>query len=195
MERHSHRRLHALLTLALSSIRHDRWLLALLRQEQLWVLMDSEGVTTRILPLGGISARCLDERRPVVIRRPPDGVAGPASILYAPLGLGKRSASGLLAVGTFADHHYTRREVEYVAALAKACLAPVAALDQEGLDDRELAVARLAAQGLSVTEACAALGVNREQPRQVLGTWRQGSALGSPGRLADSWPLASAASG
>lgn len=190
---HYRRRLHALLTLALSVIRQDRWLLALLSGGWLRVLMDSEGVTSRTLPLGGTGARCLRERRPIVVRRPPAEITGPASLVYAPIGLGRRPPCGLLALGTFADHRYTPREVEYVAALAMACMAPVAALDKLGLDDWELAT-RLAAQGLSPQEASAVLGIDRKPARRFGDVTGLRLAANSRGPVPEARPLVSATS-
>ena len=56
------------------------------------------------------------------------------------------------------------------------------------LSQRELAVARLIAQGLSLTETSAALQVELDAARGLVGRVLRKLALRSPGQLVDAWP-------
>lgn len=190
---------------AMALIRQDRWLLGALREGKLKVLADSSPELhrpyrrTRLLTQ--LARRCLHERRPLTVSSlgccgteacsPPDAdweLEWPA-LLYAPVGMPGQRPVGLLIVGARSSHWYQQHEIDYAAALATTLTSVVLALSGPlaRLDEHELEAARLIAQGLSLPETSVALGLGRDDARDLVDRVLRKLSLRSPGQLVDTW--------
>jgi DNA-binding CsgD family transcriptional regulator len=197
-------KLHLQLDQVMTLVRQDRWLLGALREGKLRVLADSspepDRPYRRTRPLSHLARRCLHERRPLSVASVVSGPAEPGrpadweldwpALLYAPVGLPSQRPIGLLLVGSRCDHWYQQHEADYLAALGVSLSGLVLTLSGPltRLNRRELDVARLIAQGLSISETSAALKVGVDDARDLVGTVLRKLSLRSPGQLADSWP-------
>src|SRR5438270_299264 len=96
-----------------------------------------------------------------------DGELDWPALLYAPVGLPRQRPLGLLVIGSRACHWYTQQDIDYAAALGVTLSGLMLSLGGPltRLSQRELAVARLIAQGLSLTETSAALQVELDAAR------------------------------
>jgi DNA-binding CsgD family transcriptional regulator len=192
---------------AMALVRQDRWQLGAVRDGKLKVLADSSPDSHRPFrhtrSLSALARRCLYERRALTVasvaavaQNAGDTAAVPdwemdwPALLYAPVGIPGRRPVGLLITGSRTDHWYQQPEVDYVAALAVTMTGLVLSLGGPltRLNRRELAAARLIAQGLSVPETSAALELGAEDARRLIGGVLRKLALRSPGQLVDSWP-------
>jgi DNA-binding CsgD family transcriptional regulator len=189
---------------AMTLVRQDRWLVGAVREGKLKVIADSspdpDRPYRRTRPLSHLARRCLHERRPLTLSAvaeldPSIASAGDwemdwPALLYAPVGLPAQRPAGLLVVGSRTDHWYQQPEIDYVAALGVTLSSLVLALGGPltRLDQRELAMARLIAQGCSVAETSTALHLGLDEARELVGGVLRKLALRSPGELADVWP-------
>jgi DNA-binding CsgD family transcriptional regulator len=191
---------------ALALVRQDRWLVGAVRDGKLRVVADSSPEPHRpyrhTRPLTHLARRCLHERRPLTVASIP-GVAEPPpqsapapdweldwpALLYAPVGMPGRRPLGLLVLGSRDHHWYTQPEIDYAAALGVTLSGLL--LPHGGpltrLGGRELAVARLVAEGLSLTETAAAMDVDLDEARALVGRVLRRLSVRSPGQLADVW--------
>ncbi len=167
------------LGLALSVIRHDRWVLGFLRGGRLQPIAASE-ISRRFLQthaLMPLSRRALYERKPVVInsvieRDDADSeydweLDWPA-ILYAPVGELGRRPIGLLIVGCRRVHWYTEEDVAHAHTLGLSLAPMVAALrgPLSRFNDSETAVAHLLSHGFSIQEIARAMKTDDSQARE-----------------------------
>jgi len=131
------------LGLALSSLRHDRWVLGYLRGGTMQPIAASE-ISRRLLEshtLMPLSRRALFERKPAVVNSVVDAAAGEndydweldwPAILYAPVGeLGQRPI-GLLIVGCRTDHWYGDEDIAFAHTLGFSLAPMVSALRGPG---------------------------------------------------------------
>jgi len=168
------------LGLALSVLRHDRWVLGFLRGGRMQPIAASE-ISRRFLEshtLMPLSRRALYERKPMVINSVVerdditieyDWEMDWPAILYAPVGdLGQRPI-GLLIVGCRRDHWYSEEEVAHAFTLGLSLAPMVAALrgPLSRFNDSETAVAHLLSHGFSIPEISRAMGTDERQAR----TW------------------------
>jgi DNA-binding CsgD family transcriptional regulator len=184
------------LELALSIIRHDRWVLGFLRGGRLQPIAASE-ISRRFLDthaLMPLSRRALFERKPVVINsvieREGDSdefdweLDWPA-IIYAPVGdLGRRPI-GLLIVGCRHDHWYTEDDVAHAYTLGLSLAPMVAALrgPLSRFNDSETAVAHLLSHGFSLQEIARAMNADEQQARAWVESVTRKLETVSPGDL------------
>jgi DNA-binding CsgD family transcriptional regulator len=189
---------------AMALVPHDRWLLGAVRDGKLKVLADSspepDRPYRRTRSLTHLGRRCLHERRPLTVSSiaEPTPSAEPAedweldwpALLYAPVGLPGQRPLGLVIVGARTRHWYSQPEVDYVAAVGVTASGLVLSLTGPltRLSGRELETARLIAEGLSLPETSAALRVDLDQARALVGCVLRKLSLRSPGQLADAWP-------
>jgi DNA-binding CsgD family transcriptional regulator len=167
------------LGLALSIIRHDRWLLGFLRGGRLQPIAASE-ISRRFLeshPLMPLSRRALYERKPLVMNsvverddeatNEYDWEMDWPTLLYAPVGeIGQRPI-GLLIIGCRRDHWYTDDDVTHAYTLGLSLAPMVAALrgPLSRLNDAETAVAHLLGHGFSSQEIARAMNTDDHQAR------------------------------
>jgi DNA-binding CsgD family transcriptional regulator len=166
------------LGLALSFVRHDRWVLGFLRGGRLQPIAASE-ISRRFLEthaLMPLSRRALYERKPVVINsvieRDDAGdeydweLDWPA-ILYAPVGELGRRPIGLLIIGCRRDHWYTEEDIANAHTLGLSLAPMVAALrgPLSRFNDGETAVAHLLSHGFSIQEITRAMNIDERQAR------------------------------
>lgn len=169
------------LGLALSTIRHDRWVLSYLRGGCMQPIAASE-IYRRLFArhaLMPLARRALYERRPIVVNSvvEPDGADSDSdweldwpAILYAPVGeLGKRPI-GLVVVGCRRDHWYTERDVAYAVTLGVSLGPMVAALRGPlgRLTESEMVAAQLLSHGFSCPEVARAMGIAEAQGRLLI---------------------------
>ena len=169
------------LGLALSSVRHDRWVLGYLRGGCLQPIAASE-ISRRFLrsrPLMPLSRRALYEQKPVVVNtvfRNDESSTGydweldwPA-ILYAPVGQRAHRPIGLLVIGCRADHWYSDEDVDYAHSLGHMLAPLVAALrgPMSRLSEVESEVAHLLSCGLSAPEIARAIRVDERHARTLV---------------------------
>jgi DNA-binding CsgD family transcriptional regulator len=187
---------------AMALVRQDRWLLGAVRASRLKVLADSKPdhhrPYRRTRRLTHLARRSLLERRPVTVsavsEMAEDGrgdweMDWPA-LLYAPIGLPRCRPTGLLIVGTREPYWYPTHEIEYVAAIAVTLTGFVLTLGGplHRLSGRELETARLVSRGLSLGEVSAALEVDLDEARTLIGEVLRKLAVRSPSELSDAWP-------
>ncbi len=169
------------LGLALSAVRHDRWVLGYLRGGCLQPIAASE-VSRKFLqsrPLMPLSRRALYEKRPMVINtviENPVTTTGydweldwPA-ILYAPVGDMDQRPIGLLTIGCRRDHWYTDEDVAYAYTLGFSLATLVAALrgPMSRLNESETEVAHLLSHGLSTQEIARAIHTSHGHARALV---------------------------
>ncbi|HSS62574.1 MAG TPA: GAF domain-containing protein [Candidatus Limnocylindrales bacterium] len=171
------------LGLALSALRHDRWVLGFLRGGCMQPIAASE-ISRRSLqsrPLMPLSRRALFEKRPVVINtvferhEPPnesDWELDWRAILYVPVGELDRRPIGLLVIGCRSDHWYTEDDVAYAATLGFSLGPLVAALRGPlgHLSETETEVAHLLSHGLSIQEIGRAMHIDERYARTLVET-------------------------
>ncbi|TMC53338.1 MAG: hypothetical protein E6J20_06650 [Chloroflexi bacterium] len=168
------------LGLALSAVRHDRWVLGYLRGGCLQPIAASE-ISRKFLqsrPLMPLSRRALYEKRPMVINtvieNPVTSVGydweldWPA-ILYAPVGEIDQRPIGLMIIGCRRDHWYTEDDVAYALTLGFSLATLVAALrgPMSRLTESEAEVAHLLSHGLSTDEIARAIHTSRGHARAL----------------------------
>lgn len=168
------------LGLALSAVRHDRWVLGYLRGGCLQPIAASE-ISRKFLqsrPLMPLSRRALYEKRPMVINtviENPVTTTGydweldwPA-ILYAPVGEMDQRPIGLLTIGCRRDHWYTDEDVNYAYTLGLSLASLVAALrgPMSRLTESETEVAHLLSHGLSTQEIARAIHTSHGHARAL----------------------------
>lgn len=168
------------LGLALSAVRHDRWVLGYLRGGCLQPIAASE-ISRKFLqsrPLMPLSRRALYEKRPMVINtviENPVTTTGydweldwPA-ILYAPVGEMDQRPIGLLTIGCRRDHWYTDEDVNYAYTLGFSLASLVAALrgPMSRLTESETEVAHLLSHGLSTQEIARAIHTSHGHARAL----------------------------
>lgn len=202
---------------ALALLRQDRWLLAALRDGKLKVLADSSPELhrpyRRTRQLTHLARRCLHERRPLTVSslgtapaapsercgtpEPPDWEMEWPALLYIPVGMPGQRPVGLLIAGARTGHWYRQREIDYAAALGVTLTGLVLALSGPlaRLSRRELEVARLVAQGLSLPETSIALGLPPIAARDLVDRVLRKLSVRSPGQLADRWTRLEPAAG
>jgi DNA-binding CsgD family transcriptional regulator len=196
---------------AIALVRQDRWLVGAVRSGKLKVLTDSSPEPSRpyrrTRPLTHLARRSLHERRPLTVSAvvehgeppgpPADWELDWPALLYAPVGLPGQRPVGLLIVGSRVHHWYSQQEIDYVAALGVTLSGLVLSLSGRltRLTERELEAARLIAQGLSLSETSAALRVDPEETRTLVGHVLRKLSLRSPGQLADAWSRVEALAG
>lgn len=189
---------------AMALVRQDRWLLGAVRHGRLKVLADSSPdhhrPYRRTRPLTHLARRSLLERRPLTVSAvselgDPSGGRGDwemdwPALLYAPIGLPRYRPTGLLIVGTRESYWYPPHEIEYVAAIAVTLTGFVLTLGGplHRLSGRELETARLISQGLSLTEISAALEVDADEARNLVGCVLRKLSVRSPSEVTDAWP-------
>ena len=169
------------LGLALSAVRHDRWVLGYLRGGCLQPIAASE-ISRKFLqsrPLMPLSRRALYEKRPTVINtviENPVTTTGydweldwPA-ILYAPVGEMDQRPIGLLTIGCRRDHWYTDEDVAYAYTLGFSLASLVAALrgPMSRLNESETEVAHLLSHGLSTQEIARAIHTSHGHARALV---------------------------
>jgi DNA-binding CsgD family transcriptional regulator len=169
------------LGLALSAVRHDRWVLGYLRGGCLQPIAASE-ISRKFLqsrPLMPLSRRALYEKRPMVINtvlENPVTTTGydweldwPA-ILYAPVGEMDQRPIGLLTIGCRRDHWYTDEDVNYAYTLGFSLASLVAALrgPMSRLNETETEVAHLLSHGLSTQEIARAIHTSQGHARALV---------------------------
>src|SRR5438876_6289836 len=158
------------LGLALTAVRHDRWVLGYLRGGCMQPIAGSE-ISRKFLqsrPLMPLSRRALYDKRPMVINTVIDNpitsvgydweLDWPA-ILYAPVGEMDQRPIGLLILGCRRDHWYTEEDVHYAASLGITSAPMVAALrgPLARLTEIESGVAQLLSHGLSESQIARAI--------------------------------------
>jgi DNA-binding CsgD family transcriptional regulator len=161
------------LGLALSSVRHDRWVLGYLRGGCLQPIAGSE-MSRKFLhsrPLMPLARRALFEQKPTVINtvfRNEESSIGydweldwPA-ILYAPVGQRGHRPIGLLIIGCRSDHWYPDDDVAYAQSLGYMVAPMVTALrgPMSRLTEAQSEVAHLLGYGLSAQEIARAIKVD-----------------------------------
>ena len=161
------------LGLALSSVRHDRWVLGYLRGGRLQPIAGSE-LSRKLLrsrPLMPLSRRALYEQKPVVVNTVvKDGEPTNAydweldwpALLYAPVGERGHRPIGLLVIGCRSDYWYSDDDVAYAYSLGSMLAPMVGALrgPMSRLNEAETEVANLMSYGLSVPEIACAIRVD-----------------------------------
>ncbi|MDQ6637949.1 MAG: hypothetical protein M3Y62_09225 [Candidatus Dormibacteraeota bacterium] len=130
----------SLLSWALRPIRHDRWLVAALRDQRLRTVAqsqpDPDNPYRQLRELQPPAWRCLLSAQTTCVTRcgvSAGTVAGPReweldspAILYAPVGLPGQRAEGLLILANLRPHTYGTCEIRYVSLLAQGLLRWVA---------------------------------------------------------------------
>ena len=169
------------LGLALSSVRHDRWVLGYLRGGCLEPVAGSE-INRRFLrrrPLMPLSRRALYEQKPMVVNtvfRSDESSIGydweqdwPA-LLYAPVGQRGHRPIGLLIIGCRSDHWYSDEDVAYAYSLGHLLAPLVTALrgPMSRLTEAESEVAHLLSCGLSAPEIARAIRIDDRQARTLV---------------------------
>jgi len=169
------------LGLALSSLRHDRWVLGYLRGGTMQPIAASE-ISRRLLEshtLMPLSRRALFERKPAVVNSVVDAAAGEndydweldwPAILYAPVGeLGQRPI-GLLIVGCRTDHWYGDEDIAFAHTLGFSLAPMVSALrgPLSRFNHRETMAAQLLSHGFSVAEVARAMDVGEPVARSLV---------------------------
>ena len=169
------------LGLALSSLRHDRWVLGYLRGGTMQPIAASE-ISRRLLEshtLMPLSRRALFERKPAVVNSVVDAAAGEndydweldwPAILYAPVGeLGQRPI-GLLIVGCRTDHWYGDEDIAFAHTLGFSLAPMVSALrgPLSRFNHRETMAAQLLSHGFSVAEVARAMDVGEPMARSLV---------------------------
>jgi len=169
------------LGLALSSLRHDRWVLGYLRGGTMQPIAASE-ISRRLLEshtLMPLSRRALFERKPAVVNSVVDAAAGEndydweldwPAILYAPVGeLGQRPI-GLLIVGCRTDHWYGDEDIAFAHTLGFSLAPMVSALrgPLSRFNQRETMAAQLLSHGFSVAEVARAMDVGEPMARSLV---------------------------
>jgi DNA-binding NarL/FixJ family response regulator len=103
--------------------------------------------------------------------------------------------NGLIVVGTRDRHWYQQDEIDYLAALAIALTGLLLGLNGPlgRLSRRELKIARLLAEGMSIAEVGAALELSEDDARRLVGHVLRKLALRSPTQLTQAWPRLSLA--
>lgn len=188
---------------AMALVRQDRWLLGAVCEGKLRVLADSSPELhrpyRRTRPLTHLARRSLHERRPLTVSsvggasaepgQQPDWELDWSALLYAPVGMPGQRPVGLLVVGARASHWYQQEEIEYAAALGVTLTGLVLALGGPltRLTERERQAARVIAQGLSLPEVAAALGLTADEARATVDRVLRKLSLRSPGQLVDRW--------
>jgi DNA-binding CsgD family transcriptional regulator len=196
---------------AMALLRQDRWLLGAVREGKLKVLADSSPELhrpyRRTRPLTHLARRCLHERRPLTVSalcatrpepgQPPDWEMDWPALLYTPVGMPGQRPVGLLIAGARTGHWYRQPEIDYAAALGVILTGQVLAIGGPlmRLSRRELEVARLIAEGLSLPETSAALRVGTDEARGLVDRVLRKLAVRSPGQLADHWTRLEPAAG
>ena len=169
------------LGLALSSVRHDRWVLGYLRGGCLQPIAGSE-LSRKLLrsrPLMPLSRRALYEQKPVVVNTVvKDGVPTVAydweldwpALLYAPVGERGHRPIGLLIIGCRSDYWYSDEDVAYAHSLGSMLAPMVGALrgPMSRLNEAETEVANLMSYGLSVPEIACAIRVDERHARTLV---------------------------
>lgn len=169
------------LGLALSTIRHDRWVLGYLRGGCMQPIAASE-ISRQLLEtrtLMPLSRRALFERKPTVVNSVVDASAPGdeydweldwPTILYSPVGeLGKRPI-GLLIVGCRRDHWYTEHDVAFAYTLGLSLAPMVSALrgPLSRLRDSEAMAAHLLGHGFSSAEIARAMEIDEPIARTLV---------------------------
>src|SRR5947208_1385274 len=169
------------LGLALSTIRHDRWVVGYLRGGCLQPIAASE-ISRRFMvshPLLPLARLALFERKPTVINsvietdeatNEYDWELDWPAILYAPVGeLGQRPI-GLLIVGCRRDHWYTEEDIANAHTLGITLTPMVAALrgPLSRFNESETAVAHFLSHGFSIEEIARAINANDHQARMLV---------------------------
>ncbi len=169
------------LGLALSTVRHDRWVLGYLRGGCLQPIAGSE-VSRKFLrrrPLMPLARRALYEQKPMVVNTVFKGdesavgydweVDWPA-LLYAPVGSRGRRPIGLLVIGCRSDHWYPDEDVAYAHSLGQMLAPLVSALrgPMSRLTEAEAEVAHLSSYGLSASEIAQAMRVEEREARTLV---------------------------
>ncbi len=189
--------LHLQLGRSMALVGQERWLLGGVRDGRLNVIADSaldaDHPRLRRRRLSPMARRCLEERRPLAVlvgTAAPFAASHPRWLLYAPVGMPRRRPVGLLIVGRRAEHPYPDDEIEYVGALAVSLTGPLLSLcgPLAHLSERELQIARLLAHRLSVFETAAALRIDPDEARRLVGDVLRKLALRSPAQLVEVWP-------
>jgi DNA-binding CsgD family transcriptional regulator len=169
------------LGLALSAVRHDRWVLGYLRGGCLQPIAASE-ISRRFLqsrPLMPLSRRALYEKRPMVINTVIENPVTSTgydweldwpAILYAPVGDMDQRPIGLLTIGCRRDHWYTEDDVTYACTLGFSLASLVAALrgPMSRLNETETEVAHLLSHGLSTQEIARAIHTSPGHARALV---------------------------
>jgi DNA-binding CsgD family transcriptional regulator len=161
------------LGLALSAIKHDRWVVGYLRAGCLRPIAASE-ISRRFLrgqELRPLSRRALYEQKPMVVNTVIEADEGTneydweldwPAIIYAPIGQSGSRPIGLLIVGCRRDHWYSDEDIAYAQALGRSLTPMVAALrgPLARLDNDETAVAHLLGHGFSSDEIARAMATD-----------------------------------
>jgi DNA-binding CsgD family transcriptional regulator len=173
------------LGLALSTIRHDRWLLGYLRGGCMQPIAASE-VSRRLLEprtLMPLSRRALFERKPTVVNsvvevldsgNEYDWELDWPAILYTPVGELGRRPIGLLIVGCRRDHWYTDQDVAFAYTLGLSLAPMVSALRRplSRLNESETAAAHLLSHGFSSDEIARAMEIEEPHARRLVDSVR-----------------------
>ena len=169
------------LGLALSSVRHDRWVLGYLRAGCLQPIAGSE-ISRKFLhsrPLMPLARRALYEQKPMVVTtvfQNNESSSGydweldwPA-ILYAPVGERGHRPIGLLIIGCRSDHWYPDGDVAYAQSLGHMVAPMVTALrgPMSRLTEAQSEVAHLLSYGLSAQEIARAIKIDDRQARTLI---------------------------
>ncbi len=174
------------LGLALSAVRHDRWVLGYLRDGWVQPIAASE-VSRRFLlarPLMPLSRRALFEKRPVAVNSVVETAHTSGgydweldwpALLYTPVGdIGQRPI-GLLTIGCRRDHWYSEKDVAYTHSLGISLAPLVAALrgPLSRLTSSEGEVAQLMSCGLSPLEIARAIKTDERHAARLLSSVRR----------------------
>jgi DNA-binding CsgD family transcriptional regulator len=169
------------LGLALSSIRHDRWVVGYLRAGCMQPIAASE-ISRRFMvshPLLPLARRALYERKPTVINSvietddatdEYDWELDWPAILYTPVSETGRRPIGLLIVGCRQDHWYSDDDVARARYLGASLAPMVAALrgPLSRLTVAETAVAQLLGHGFSSQEIARAMQADDHRARTLV---------------------------
>lgn len=169
------------LGLALSSVRHDRWLLGYLRGGCLQPIASSE-ITRKLVrsrPLRPLARRALYEQKPIVVNtvfkndeasNGYDWELDWPAIVYTPVGERAHRPIGLLIIGCRSDHWYPDDDVAYADSLGHMLAPMVTALrgPMSRLTEAQGEVAHLLSYGLSAQEIARAIRVDDRQARTLV---------------------------